>query len=264
MRGDGRRTAYLDLDGTLLAGDGRVVADTLDAIAAVREAGWRPALLTGRSRPVALAIGRLLGVRDVVCELGALVRIDGRDHRTPAGDPEAGARIDGAPELPPLDVVLDAIVLAGAGPVQEHEPGSPRAAGFVLRAAGSGEALTRALAAAGLGAWHAVDNGPSHLPLAGGGAGRVVHVLPRGVDKRAGVLTHRALRGLASEDCVALGDSPADLDVVPAVGRFVLVAGDPVAEERARALGLTVTTGVAAAGALEAARTLGLPVAADA
>jgi HAD superfamily hydrolase (TIGR01484 family) len=253
---DGRRTAYLDLDGTLLAADGRVVPDTLDALAAVHAAGWRPALLTGRSRTVALAIGRLLGVRDVVCELGALVRVDGRDHRTPPVDDAGRPLADEAPEPPPVDELLAALAGAGAGPVQEHEPGAARAAGYVLRAAAGGTQLTRALVAAGLEAWHAVDNGPSHLPLADGGPGRVVHVLPRGVDKRAGVLAHRALRGLAAEECLALGDSPADLDVAPAVGRFVLVAGDERAVARARELGVEVTEGVAAAGALEAARSL--------
>jgi hydroxymethylpyrimidine pyrophosphatase-like HAD family hydrolase len=259
-----RRTAYLDLDGTLLAADGRVVRDTLDAIAAVRGAGWSPALLTGRSRPVALAIGGLLGVGDVVCELGALVRVDGRDHRTSPVDASGVARASGAPELPTVGAVLDAIARAGVGPAQEHEPGSPRAAGHVLRAAGGGAEITRGLRDAGLAAWHAVDNGPSHLPLGDGTPGRVIHVLPRGVDKRAGVLAHQALRGLRPEECVALGDSPADLDVLPAVGRFLLVAGDPRAEERARALGLPVTRGVAAAGALEAARSLAVPSLVDA
>ncbi|MGX6450087.1 HAD family hydrolase, partial [Patulibacter sp. S7RM1-6] len=215
------RVAYLDLDGTLLDPGGRIVPDTLRAVDHVRDAGWLPVLLTGRSRWVAVAIGRTLGIADVVCELGAVLVADG----------EARAA---APDAVP---VPRAALLAAIAelPVEPHEPDAPRMAGMVLRSAAPAEGLTAALAVAGHDGWHAVDNGPSHRPTHDGRPARVVHLLPVGVDKTTGLALHLALRGARAEDAGVVGDSPADIACAAAVPNMVVVrSADPRALEAAR------------------------------
>lgn len=232
-------TIYLDLDGTLLDPGGRVVPATLDAIALARDRGWRPVLLTGRSYWVAVALARALAIDDVICELGAVVRVDGRTELA-------------APESVPFP--RDALLLALAGaPVQEHEPGTPRRAGLVLRSAVSAEELSGRLADAGLAEWQAVDNGPSHRPTDLGHPARVVHVLPTGVDKATGVRMHQQLRDVAPEHTAVVGDSPADLACVPTVAVMMLVrSGDETVVADARALGVAITAEPGARGALAA------------
>lgn len=237
------RAAYLDLDGTLLDPGGRIVPDTLRAVEHVRDAGWLPVLLTGRSRWVAVAIGRTLGIADVVCELGAVLVADG----------EARAA---APDAVP--VPRDALLAAVAGlPVEQHEPDAPRMAGLVLRSAAPAPALTAALADAGLDAWHAVDNGPSHRPTHDGRAARVVHLLPAGLDKTVGLRLHLELRGLPAAAAGVVGDSPADIACAAVVPNTVVVrSADPQALAAAAARDLRVTDAAGATGALEAVRAL--------
>lgn len=230
---------YLDLDGTLLDPGGRVVPATLDAIALARSRGWRPVLLTGRSHWVAVALARALAIDDVICELGAVLRVDGRTALA-------------APESVPFPRAALLRALADE-PVQEHEPGVPRTAGLVLRSAVSAEHLSRRLADAGLTEWHAVDNGPSHRPTDLGRSARVVHVLPSGVDKATGVRIHQQLRDVAPERAAVVGDSPADLACAPTVAAMMLVrSGDESALAEARALGVAITAEPGARGALAA------------
>nr|WP_246851661.1 HAD hydrolase family protein [Patulibacter sp. SYSU D01012] len=231
------------MDGTLLDPGGRIVPDTLRAVEHVRAAGWLPVLLTGRSRWVAVAIGRTLGIADVICELGAVLVVDGQAH----------AAIPGA-----LPVPREALVRALAAlPAEQHEPDAPRMAGVVLRSAAPAEALTAALASAGLNGWQAVDNGPSHRPLADGRAARVVHLLPTGVDKTAGLRRHLAHRGLDAAAAGVVGDSPADVACADAVPATVVVrSADAQALRAADARGLRVTDAPGATGALEAVRAL--------
>lgn len=234
---------HLDLDGTLLDPGGVLTPDSLRAVALVRDAGLRPVVLTGRSRWAAVAVARTLGIDDVVCELGAVVVIDGE---VAVAAPEA---------LPvPRAALLDAV--AGL-PLQEHEPEAPRVSGTVLRSAASADAVTAALRAADLGAWWAVDNGPSHRPLDAGRPARVVHVVPAGIDKAAGVVAHARLTGLPAADCAVVGDSPADLACHAVAGRTVAVRSvDREALDLAATLALPVTAATGAAGALEAVRAI--------
>lgn len=236
---------YLDLDGTLLDPGGLLVRASLETVAAVRERGLRPVVLTGRSRWAAAAIAGTLGIGDVVCELGAVALVDGRPVADDAEDQGAVHRA----------TVLDAL---GGLPLQEHEPGVPRARGLVLRSAAPAGDVTAALRAAGEGRWWAVDNGPSHRPLDDGRACRVVHVLPAGTDKTTGVRRHLLRRGLDADACAVVGDSPADLACRTVVARTVAVRSDDrEAQAEAVRLGLPTTAAHGAAGALEAVR--GLP-----
>lgn len=232
---------YLDLDGTLLDPGGVLVPDSLLTLAAVRDAGMRPVVLTGRSRWAAVAIARTLGIADVVCELGAVVLCGGRLQLA-------------APEAVPFPRLPLLAALAHL-PAQEHEPGTPRMSGLVLRSALPADDLTAELHTAGFGGWCAVDNGPSHLPLDDGRPSRVVHVLPSGTDKATGVRMHLQLRDLRPGDCAVVGDSTADLACHAVIPRTIAVRSrDDEALAEAARLGVPVTRATGAAGALEAVR----------
>jgi hypothetical protein len=245
-RGRRRRpecTVYLDLDGTLVEPDGRIVPETLQALALVRERGWRPVLLTGRSRWASDAVARALGVDDVISELGAVVR--------------AGGHVElAAPEAVPFprEALLSALPTRLT---QEHTPDTPRMSGLVLRSALTADELTDELHGRGLRGWCCVDNGASHAPLPDGRPARVLHVLPSGVDKATGIRLHLQLRDLRPDECVVIGDSPADLGCRCVIPQTVLVrSGDVTAMEAAAAEGVPVTRASGAKGALEAIRTL--------
>jgi hydroxymethylpyrimidine pyrophosphatase-like HAD family hydrolase len=67
-----------------------------------------------------------------------------------------------------------------------------------------------------------VDNGPVRR-------GHAFHLVPRAVSKAAAVAFHMRLRGLAPEQCVAVGDSPEDMGTAAAVGTFWMVANGAAA-----------------------------------
>ena len=50
------------------------------------------------------------------------------------------------------------------------------------------------------------------------------HLVPRGVSKRSAVAIDRKSRGLDAAECIAVGDSPSDVDVAPEVGAMFLVS----------------------------------------
>ncbi|WP_026912067.1 HAD family hydrolase [Patulibacter minatonensis] len=234
---------YLDLDGTLLDPGGLLVQDSMSTLQVVRDSGFRPVILTGRSRWAAAAIARTLGVEDVVCELGAVVLLPGIVQLA-------------APEAVPFprEALLAALT---ALPLQEHEPGTPRTSGLVLRSAATAATVTEVLHDAGFGEWCAVDNGPSHLPTDDGTPSRVVHVLPSGTDKATGVRMHLQLRDLLPEACGVVGDSTADLTCASVVPRtFCVRSDDHEALRLAEHQGIPVTEARGAGGALEAVRAL--------
>lgn len=234
---------YLDLDGTLLDPGGVLTRDSLEAVETVRGAGLLPVVLTGRSRWVAQAIARTLGVRDVVCELGAVVL-------APVGSPPLGLITTPVPRRELLRCLVDL-------PLEEHEPGAPRSAGVVVRSAATATDVTSRLAAAGFAGWWAVDNGPSHRPLADGRPARVLHLVLAGTDKTSGVSTHLLVRSLDAARCAVVGDSPADLACAAVVGRVLRVrSDDDQAAEAAERAGIATTDAAGAAGTLEAVRRL--------
>ena len=71
-----------DLDGTVLTSEGAVTEATADALRALRAAGWRVVLATGRGYRTTLPVARAVGLDEpVICHNGALVK-DPRDHGT--------------------------------------------------------------------------------------------------------------------------------------------------------------------------------------
>lgn len=76
------RMLLADLDGTVLTSAGDVTAATVDALRALRAAGWRIVLATGRGYRTTLPVARAVGLGEpVICHNGALVK-NPRDHGT--------------------------------------------------------------------------------------------------------------------------------------------------------------------------------------
>ena len=76
------RILALDIDGTLLDGDGRLRPRTIEAVARAVDSGIRPVLCTGRRYRRALPVAEQLGLDSpLVCNSGALVK-EARGHRT--------------------------------------------------------------------------------------------------------------------------------------------------------------------------------------
>ena len=74
------------------------------------------------------------------------------------------------------------------------------------------------------------------------------HLVPGGASKAKAVAFHLRARGLAPEECIAIGDSVEDLDAAEAVGRFFCVANGPerdpaMREAIASRANVTVTEG---------------------
>jgi phosphoglycolate phosphatase len=83
------------------------------------------------------------------------------------------------------------------------------------------------------------------------------HLLPQGVSKQAAVAAHRRMRGYRSDECVAVGDSLADLEICEAVANVFLVRNgidsDPGLEHAAhRCQNAAVTEGSNGEGFYEA------------
>ena len=85
----------------------------------------------------------------------------------------------------------------------------------------SAEEADELLIEEGFGFLRLVDNGLMHGVM---GDGRAYHLIPRAASKARAVARHMQARGLAPEECIAVGDSREDLGAAEVVGTFWLVA----------------------------------------
>jgi hydroxymethylpyrimidine pyrophosphatase-like HAD family hydrolase len=218
------RCLYVDLDGTLLGADGAVTRDGdgaftllgLRALEACQRAGVIVVPMSGRPHAMLAGDARLLGLDDYVFEAGAGFVLDGELHRLVDADARHAMAASGA-----VTLLLDHF--DGRLEADPHA----REASQLLRGhvdVGEAEAL---LIEHGHTDLRLVDNGQSyrHSPALNA-LPRVhaYHLSGRAVSKAAGVAAHARARGLAREDCVAVGDSREDLEVAEAVGAMWLVA----------------------------------------
>jgi hydroxymethylpyrimidine pyrophosphatase-like HAD family hydrolase len=234
------RTVYTDLDGTMLGRGGAFVRDPdgapvsepmsvlLDALAA----GIDLVPATGRSLRGLLGDARILGMRDVIAEMGALIAYDlGAEIVTNLGEYPGG-------EEPPARHMervgaLDLLFGEFRGRLEHHTPWSAwRDYTQLLRGlVDTGEA-DRVLDEAGFGWLTLHDNGRLRRGYLGlqPGTAHAYHLMPRGVHKGSAVALDRTRRGIARDETIAVGDAIADLTMAPEVGALILV-GDAVAED---------------------------------
>lgn len=234
------RVLYTDLDGTLLAPGGSVLADATgepstevaEAIVALNRAGLAVVPVSGRGRLQLRELTQLLGWSDYIAEAGGIIV-----HGTGLN---AAVRIDCGvwpPGLVPEGMTpWDAIVRAGAfealqaafpGRIEQYAPWQiRREVSLLLRGCLDVEAGQAVLDALSL-PLDLVDNGmlrsygtltcrdmPPHA----------YHVVPKGVSKTRAIELDLQWRGLARDEAAAIGDSATDLEMADAVGVMALVA----------------------------------------
>lgn len=242
------RCLYCDLDGTLLGPGASLLRDAegaftllgVRALEACFRAGIEVVLVSGRRRASIAEDARLLGQRDYVFEAGAGLVLSGELEWLTGGlAPHDGKTISdqieegGAPGL---------LLEHYAGRLEYHEPWhTGREVSHLFRGLVDAVAADTLLRDHGMGDVRLVDNGVVHrrsAALAHLSQVRAYHLVPAATSKAASVARHRRVRGLAAEECLAVGDSREDLGIAPGVGTFWLVANavekDPTIREALR------------------------------
>jgi hypothetical protein len=224
---------YSDLDGTMLGragaflldGEGNPTLEPAEVLGEAHRRGVEIVPATGRTLRGLLGDARMLGLRTVIAEMGAVVAYDlGRDIVTNLGE------YPGADEPPAAYMervgAVRTLFEAFPGRLEHHTPWAAwREYTQLLRGLVDPAEADAALADAGFGWLTLHDNGRLHgsyLDLAPGRA-RVYHLLPRGVDKGSAVAGDRKRRGVERERTIAIGDSLADLAMAGEVAALVLV-----------------------------------------
>jgi 3-deoxy-D-manno-octulosonate 8-phosphate phosphatase KdsC-like HAD superfamily phosphatase len=237
------RCVYTDLDGTLLGRGGSLFRDAdggfsmlqARAIEACHRAGVEIVIMSGRREAQVMADARLLGQTAYVYEAGCGVVVDG--ERTlltgdwgigEAGTPAERILAAGVPEL---------LFARFPGRLEWHAPWHhDRVLSHLFRGRVDVAEANEAIAGAGHGDLRFLDNGVIGRPMEGlDGPIHAYHLVPGGASKAGGVAFHMRARAYEPAECIAIGDSPEDLEVAAVVGRFFVVANGPERDERLRA-----------------------------
>jgi phosphoglycolate phosphatase len=217
------RCVYVDLDGTLLGRRGSLLHDAdgaftllgARALEACERAGVEAVPFSGRTGHGLGRDARLLGLSSYVFEAGAGVAVDGEVHWL-TQERHDTIEASGAPAL---------LLERFAGSLEYHEPWhTGREVSHLFRGAVDAFEADALLAEHGHERLRLVDNGAISRRMPGVERPRAYHLVPSGVSKARGIALHQRIRGLAPEECIAVGDSREDLSAAPAVGTFWLVA----------------------------------------
>jgi hydroxymethylpyrimidine pyrophosphatase-like HAD family hydrolase len=259
------RCVYTDLDGTLLGRWGSLFRDSegefsmlqARALEACHRADVEVVIKSGRREGSVLEDAKLIGSRSYICEVGALVVIDGErtelvgDAESEPGKTLAETMVDqGVPEE---------LFEHFAGRLEWHSPWHrQRELSLLFRGKIDVAEANGLLAERGHTGLRLIDNGAIFAPMEGiEGPAHAYHLLPEAASKANAVAFHMRARGYAPEECIAIGDSVEDLDVAEVVGRFFVPANGPERDPALReAIGgrpnVTVTEGRMGDGVYEA------------
>lgn len=232
---------YTDLDGTLLAPRGRVLADaegtpstnTAEAIVELNRAGLTVVPISGRTVPQLTELVRLLGWCGFIAEVGSVsVRnVASKDSVVTyyTGEWPSDLLHNGQT---PYELIRDAGAIAALheafpGRVEYHTPWHRHREGtHLLRGC-----LDLAEAQAVLDTLDLpiaiLDNGqvhPAHHGLCCLEPIHAYHLAAKGVSKAAAIEADLKARGLKREQAAAIGDSLTDLEMCSAVGLMALVS----------------------------------------
>jgi phosphoglycolate phosphatase len=229
------RCLYVDLDGTLLGpggsllrgADGQFSLEGVRALQACFRAEVEVVIYSGRRQGSVFENSRLIGSSAYIFEIGCGLVLDGElewltDGVVPSS--EAGSIYEqversGAPAL---------LLKHFAGRLEYHTPWSVgREVSHLFRGAVDLGEVRDVLDGDGYGWLRLVDNGvvrPAAEQVADLPITYAYHLVPAGASKARAVARHMQARAYAPEECVAVGDSREDLDVVSVVGAFWLVA----------------------------------------
>jgi hydroxymethylpyrimidine pyrophosphatase-like HAD family hydrolase len=244
---------YTDLDGTLFAPGGRLLAAhdgtpsvaTAQALVALKQAGVEVILVTGRNRDQGSEILRLLNLNTFIGELGCVIQegLGATAHVEYAlGDWKDFVFTEGlAPGELPAGVtpaklieqsgVIERLAKSFPGKLEPHNPyKATREVTLMLRGCVDREELERILNECSL-PLSLLDNGvihPQKHTLTDCPEIHIYHLMPRGTSKGSAVLADVARRGLLREQTLAIGDAIGDMEVGEHTGSFVLVNGGAI------------------------------------
>jgi len=244
---------YTDLDGTLFAPGGRLLAAhdgspsaaTAQALVALKQAGIEVIIVTGRNLEQGNEIMRLLNIDTFIGELGCAVQ-EGygafAQINYELGDWENIILADGlAPgEVPanttPAELILasniiDRLVKEFPGKVEPHILYRvTREVTLMLRGNIDCERAERILDEGPL-PLQILDNGvihPKNHTLVDCPEIHIYHLMPKGADKGTAVAADMARRGLIRSQTVAVGDAIGDMAMGEHTGSFVLINGGDI------------------------------------
>ncbi len=228
------RCVYTDLDGTLLGPGGSLFRDPdgafsmmqARALEACHRAGVEVVIMSGRREPQVHEDARLIGQDSYIFEAGCAFVIE-RETTLLTGDLEPNEE----------GTIYEQIEARGIpqmlferfpGRLEYHAPWhTDRILSHLFRGKIEVEEANAALHEHGHDDLRLLDNGAIGRPMEGIEITHAYHLVPRGVSKASAVAAHARARGYDPADCIAVGDSVEDLEVVSAVGRFFVVANGP-------------------------------------
>lgn len=233
------RVLYTDLDGTLVARGGGVLADAegnpstvvAEAIVALRLAGLSVVPISGRGRQQLREVTELLGWDGYIAEAGGIIVHGtgvGSEARIDYGAWPAGTLTEGVTPFDAINEVgaAEALMEAFPGRIEHYATWQMhREVSLLLRGCldhAEGQAVLDDLPLM----LDLVDNGQlrSHGTLTCRDAlPHAYHVVPRGVSKKRAIELDLAWRGLTRENAAALGDSATDLEMADSVAVMGLV-----------------------------------------
>jgi HAD superfamily hydrolase (TIGR01484 family) len=227
------RCVYTDLDNTMLGKGASIVRDAegnfsllaIRALEACHRAGVEVVIKSGRRKAQVYEDARLIGQPAYIYEMGCGL-VDGSEEVFLTGDLEhrpentvyQQVEASGAPAL---------LLENFAGRLVYHDPWHrDRLFSHLFRGEVDLGAVEDVLESNGHGNLRLVDNGISgrRSPDLDVDTVRTYHLIPRAAGKANAVAAHMRRRGLAPDECIAIGDSRGDLEVAAVVGRFYLVA----------------------------------------
>ncbi len=247
IAGDGRaaealshvRVLYTDLDGTLVARGGGLLADAegapslvvAEAIIELRKAGLAVVPISGRGRQQLREVTELLGWDGYIAEAGGII-VHGTgaesETRIDHGEWPPGTLSEGVSPFEAINEVgaAEALMEAFPGRIEQYAPWQlEREVSLLLRGCldlAEGQAVLDGLPLL----LDLVDNGMlrSHGTLTcRDEQPHAFHVVPKGVSKKRAIALDLKWRGLTRENAAAIGDSATDLEMADAVSVMVLV-----------------------------------------
>lgn len=248
------RVLYTDIDGTLVGplgnlfhtGDRELTLAAAVAIVRAHREGLEIVPLSGRARLRMFELGRLLGLRSWICELGGLrVYEGGAELVVDRGEYDGPGR--------PVDALAgasDGLVDAFAT-LEPHDPWNEgREVSLLLRGEVDATDARAWLDNHGFTWAELHDNGViprrfSSLPNVS--RVRVYHLSPRGISKQRAIVADQAHRHVDRSECAMIGDASSDLACHEQVARCFIVRNaidkDPLLAAAVDAVGnASVTT----------------------
>lgn len=234
------RVLYTDLDGTLLARGGCMLADSCglpstlvaEAIVELNHAGLTVVPISGRGRLQLIEFVRILGWDSFIAEAGAILQrgvgAGAEVVYNNAGWP-ASLLADATPyEIIERSGAYELLTETFPGRLEHHDPWHiGREATHLLRGCIPAEEAQRVIdhIEPPIGV---LDNGmvrnAGNLTCREGEPPHAYHLVPRGVSKAQAIRLDLVSRGLEPEQAAAIGDSATDIEMADAVGVMALVA----------------------------------------